>query len=55
MTTLSQDTLPPHPRQPFAWGRALAWLGLSLIGLGAFYRRFVVPPAVAPEPSVAAQ
>jgi len=23
-------------------------LGLSLIGLGAFYRRFVVPDAVAP-------
>lgn len=30
-------------------------LGLSLIGLGAFYRRYVVPPAVTSEPSVAAE
>ena len=41
MTTLTPDTL-PRPRKPFSWGRALAWLGLSIIILISVFPIFIV-------------
>ena len=42
MTTLTPDALSTRPRKPFSWGRALAWLGLSIIILISVFPVFIV-------------